>query len=29
MAFFVWTVALEKILILDNLKKRHVIVMDW
>lgn len=27
-SFFVWTVALGKILILDNLRNRHVIVLD-
>jgi hypothetical protein len=27
-AFFVWTTALRKILTLDNLRKRHVIVVD-
>jgi hypothetical protein len=27
--FFVWMVVLGKILTLDNLRKRHVIVMDW
>jgi hypothetical protein len=27
-AFFAWLVALEKILIIDNLRKRHVIVVD-
>jgi hypothetical protein len=26
--FFVWMVVLGKILTLDNLRKRHVIVMD-
>jgi hypothetical protein len=25
----VWMVALGKILNLDNLRKRHIIVMDW
>jgi hypothetical protein len=28
-AYFVWTVALGKTLTLNNLRKRHVIVMDW
>lgn len=28
-AFFVWSTALGKILTLDNLYKRNVIVMDW
>jgi hypothetical protein len=28
-AFFVWTTTLEKILTLDNLRKRNVIVVDW
>jgi len=28
-AFFEWTAALGKILILNNLRKRNVIVMDW
>jgi hypothetical protein len=28
-AFFVWSTALRKILAMDNLKKRHVIVVDW
>jgi hypothetical protein len=28
-AFFVWTTAFEKTLTLDNLRKRHVIVVDW
>jgi hypothetical protein len=28
-AFFVWSTALGKILTLDNLKKRNVIVVDW
>jgi hypothetical protein len=27
-AFFAWSVALEKILTLDNLRKRHVIVIN-
>jgi hypothetical protein len=27
--FFVWTVALGKILTLDNLRKRNMIVMEW
>jgi hypothetical protein len=29
MAFFVWTAASGKIVILDNLRKSHVIVKDW
>lgn len=29
MAFFDWLVALGKILIMDNLRKQHVIVVDW
>jgi hypothetical protein len=28
-AFFVWTTTLGKILTLDNLRKRNVIVVDW
>jgi hypothetical protein len=28
-AFFAWTAALGKILTMDNLRKRHVIVIDW
>jgi hypothetical protein len=28
-AFFVWMAALEKILTLDNMRKRHVIMVDW
>jgi hypothetical protein len=28
-AFFVWTAVLGKILTLDNLRKRQVIVMEW
>jgi hypothetical protein len=28
-AFFVWTVTLGKILTLDNLRKRNIIVMEW
>ena len=27
--FFAWLAALEKILIVDNLRKWHVIVVDW
>jgi hypothetical protein len=27
--FFVWTMALKKILTLDNLRKRNIIVVDW
>jgi hypothetical protein len=29
MAFFVWTNALQKILTLDNLRKRNVVVVEW
>jgi hypothetical protein len=29
MTFFVWTATLGNILTLNNLIKRHVIVMDW
>jgi hypothetical protein len=28
-AFFVWLVALGKILTHDNLRKRNVVVIDW
>jgi hypothetical protein len=28
-AFFVWTAALGKIMTIDNLQKRHVLIMDW
>jgi hypothetical protein len=28
-AFFVWTTALGKILTIDNLRGRHVMMMDW
>jgi hypothetical protein len=28
-AFFIWTVALGKILTTDNLRKRRVIILDW
>jgi hypothetical protein len=28
-AFFVWTAILGKILTLDNLRKRNIIVMEW
>jgi hypothetical protein len=28
-AFFVWTMTLGKILTLDNLRKRNIIVMEW
>lgn len=28
-SFFTWTLALEKILIRDNLRKRRLIVVDW
>jgi hypothetical protein len=28
-AFFAWLAALEKILTTDNLRKRHIIVVDW
>jgi len=27
--FFAWSTALEKILTIDNLRKRHVLVVDW
>jgi hypothetical protein len=27
-AYFVWSAALDKILTMDNLRKRHVILMD-
>lgn len=29
MAFFIWTEASGKILTLNNLRKRHIIVVDW
>jgi hypothetical protein len=29
MAFFVWTATLGKILTLDNLRERNIIVMEW
>ena len=29
MASFAWLAALGKILIMDNLKKRHIIGVDW
>lgn len=29
MAYFAWSTTLGKILTMDNLKKRHVIVVDW
>jgi hypothetical protein len=29
LAFFTWTASLGKILTLDNLPKRHIIVIDW
>jgi len=29
MSFFVWTATLRKILTLDNLRKRNIIVMEW
>ena len=29
MTFFVWTAALEKILTMDNLRKRNVVVVEW
>ena len=29
MAFFMWTSVLEKILTLDNLRKKNIIVMEW
>ena len=28
-AYFIWTAALEKILTVDNLRKRHLIIIDW
>jgi hypothetical protein len=28
-AFFVWTAVLGKILMLDNLRKKNIIVMEW
>ncbi len=28
-AFFVWTAALGKILTTDNLRRRHVLIIDW
>ena len=28
-AFFVWTAALRHILTTDNLRRRHVIILDW
>ena len=28
-AFFSWTVALGKILTIDNLQKRHFVVLEW
>ena len=28
-AFFVWTVALGRILTIDKLRRRHVLVLDW
>jgi hypothetical protein len=28
-AYFAWSTTLGKILTMDNLKKRHVIVVDW
>lgn len=28
-AFFLWTAALGKILTIDNLQKRHIVVLDW
>ena len=27
--FFVWTAALGKILTVDNLHKRHILIVDW
>jgi hypothetical protein len=27
--FFAWIAALEKMLIMNNLRKRHIIVVDW
>ena len=29
MAFFVWTAVLRKILTMDNLRKKNIIVMEW
>ena len=28
-AFFSWTVALGKILTIDNLRKRHFVILEW
>jgi hypothetical protein len=28
-AFFVWTAALGRIMTIDNLRKRHVLILDW
>ena len=28
-AFFIWTVALERILTADNLRRRNIILVDW
>lgn len=28
-SFFVWTMALRKILTLDNLRKKNVVVVEW
>ena len=28
-AFFSWTVALGKILTIDNLRKKHLVVLEW
>ena len=28
-AFFVWTVILENILTIDNLRKRQILILDW
>ena len=28
-AFFSWTVALGKILTIDNLRKRHLVILEW
>jgi hypothetical protein len=27
--FFVWTAALGKILTIDNLQRRHILIVDW
>jgi hypothetical protein len=28
-AFFAWLIALGKILTMDNLRKQHIVVIDW